>query len=421
MEIKKDLFKKTIYQIFVRNYSNEGTFEAVRKDLRRIKDLGVDIVYLMPIHPIGLLKRKGTMGSPYAIKDYYAISEDLGTLNDFKKLIDDVHDLGMQIIIDMVFNHTSPDSVILNEHEDYYYHKNGKLGNRCGDWSDIIDLDTSKDEVQNYLVDILKYWINVGVDGFRFDVASIIPLSFFKKARKKLGEKPIFLAESVHPGFLKWNKELGFESIEEHDLYEVFDISYCYNTFDAINDYLEGKTSSLNEYYNVLWEQEKYMPKDFNKTTALENHDQKRLASKVRGTVLENIVAYTILNKGTAFIYAGEEYKAAHLPELFEKDPIDKTLKDQKYYNFIKKLISIKKQYIFKHIEYINQNDKVMMFKVLTDTNKTVYGIFNLSNKLENMKIENGEYLNLIDDQNISIKEENISCLNPLFIIKKEA
>lgn len=421
MEIKKDLFKKTIYQIFVRNYSNEGTFEAVRKDLSRIKDLGVDIIYLMPIHPIGLLKRKGTMGSPYAIKDYYAISEDLGTLNDFKKLIDDVHDLGMQIIIDMVFNHTSPDSVILNEHEDYYYHKNGKLGNRCGDWSDIIDLDTSKDEVQNYLVDILKYWINVGVDGFRFDVASIIPLSFFKKARKKLGEKPIFLAESVHPGFLKWNKELGFESIEEHDLYEVFDISYCYNTFDAINDYLEGKTSSLNEYYNVLWEQEKYMPKDFNKTTALENHDQKRLASKVRGTVLENIVAYTILNKGTAFIYAGEEYKAAHLPELFEKDPIDKTLKDQKYYNFIKKLISIKKQYIFKHIEYINQNDKVMMFKVLTDTNKTVYGIFNLSNKLENMKIENGEYLNLIDDQNISIKEENISCLNPLFIIKKEA
>ncbi len=421
MKVKKELFKKTIYQIFVRNYSKEGTFEEVRKDLNRIKDLGVDIIYLMPIHPIGELKRKGIMGSPYAIKDYYGISQDLGTLADFKNLIADIHKLDMQIIIDMVFNHTSPDNVLLNEHEDYYYHKNGKLGNRCGDWSDIIDLDTSKEEVQDYLVDVLKYWMNVGVDGFRFDVASIIPLSLFKKAREKLGEKPIFLAESVHPGFLKWNKELGFESIEEHDLYEVFDIAYCYNTFDAINDYLEGKTTSLNEYYAALNEQEKYMPKDFNKTTALENHDQKRLASKVNGNVLNNVVAYTILNKGTAFIYAGEEYKAAHWPELFEKDPIDKTLKDPTYYEFIKRLVFIKKEYLFNRIEYINQNDKVMMFKALIDNNESIYGIFNFTNENISLKMENGKYLNLIDEQFIVVNDERIKCVEPLFLIKKEA
>ena len=173
-----------IYQVFVRNYSEDGSFESVRKDLKRIKDLGVDVIYLSPIHPISVLKRKGKVGSPYAIQDYFEIDKSNGSKEDFTNLINDVHKQGMKIIIDMVFNHTGRDNVLLKSHPEYYFYRNGKLGNRVGDWSDIIDLDTSRDDTKEYLLSVLKYWRGLGVDGFRFDVASMIPLDFFQKARR---------------------------------------------------------------------------------------------------------------------------------------------------------------------------------------------------------------------------------------------
>ena len=117
---------EVIYQIFPRNHHHNHSFKMIENDLKRIKELGVDIIYLMPIHEIGIKNRKGTYGSPYAIKDYYSISSFLGDLNNFRSLIDKTHKLKMKIILDMVFNHTSPDNVLLNDHEDYYYPKNGK-------------------------------------------------------------------------------------------------------------------------------------------------------------------------------------------------------------------------------------------------------------------------------------------------------
>ena len=131
-----------MYQIFVRNYSREGTFKEVEKDLDRIRSLGTDIVYFLPIHPTGEVKRKGTLGSPYAVKDYRAINPEYGTIDDFRELVAAIHDRGMKCIIDIVYNHTSPDSVLASEHPDWFYHKeDGTFGNRVGDWTDIIDLD----------------------------------------------------------------------------------------------------------------------------------------------------------------------------------------------------------------------------------------------------------------------------------------
>ena len=120
---KKNL---VIYQIFVRNYSEEGTFKKVEEDLSRLKELGIDIIYLTPIHEIGIENRKGTWGSPYAIKDYFSISSDLGNLDDFHDLVNKTHELGMKIILDMVFNHTSPDNVLVKSHPEYYFYKDGK-------------------------------------------------------------------------------------------------------------------------------------------------------------------------------------------------------------------------------------------------------------------------------------------------------
>ena len=145
-----------IYQVFVRNYSQDGSFVYLEKDLKRIKDLGVDIIYLTPINEIGQKNRKGNWGSPYASKDYYSISHDLGTKEDLISLINKTHELGMKIILDMVFNHTAPDSVLFKKHPEFYFYKDGKPGNRIGDWSDIIDLDTSREDTQDYLIEVLS-------------------------------------------------------------------------------------------------------------------------------------------------------------------------------------------------------------------------------------------------------------------------
>lgn len=406
---------KTIYQIFTRNYSKEGTFKAIENDLERIKDLGIDIIYLMPIHEIGRKNRKGTWGSPYAAKDYYSITPDYGTLDDFKSLINKTHELGMKLIIDMVFNHTAPDSVILNEHPDYYYYKDGKLGNRVGDWSDIIDLETTKPEVQEYLVDVLEYWHNQGVDGFRFDVASIIPLSLFKLARQRLGDEVFFIAESVEPGFIEYNRSQGFESIDDVDLYPTFDSSYCYNNFQLINDFMEGRTNTIKPYVESLNKVEATFPSNYNKCTALENHDQGRMAGKIHDEmVLKNMVAFSILNKGIAFIFAGEEYHASHKPELFEKDPIDKTLTNKEYYDFIKKLISIKKGKAFH--DYKNISWKALSDNVIEMSFDKYIGIFNLSGKPQTILLQEGKYKDLISDETIKVVNHMLQVNEPLML-----
>ena len=136
----KSYRNQIIYSVFVRNYSPEGTFEGVRRDLDRIQSLGTDIIWLLPIHPVGEKARKGSLGSPYAIQDYRAVNPEYGTLEDFQRLVDDIHAKGMKCIIDVVYNHTSPDSWLAQHHPEWFYRKpDGGFGNRVGDWTDIID------------------------------------------------------------------------------------------------------------------------------------------------------------------------------------------------------------------------------------------------------------------------------------------
>ena len=153
----KEYRNLVMYSVFVRNHSQEGTFEAVRRDLERIKSLGVDIIWLMPIHPIGTRARKGTAGSPYAISDYRAVHPDYGTLEDFRRLVDSIHQLGMECIIDVVYNHTSPDSWLAEHHPEWFYHRaDGSLGSHVGDWTDIADLDYTHRPLWDYQIETLK-------------------------------------------------------------------------------------------------------------------------------------------------------------------------------------------------------------------------------------------------------------------------
>ena len=159
---KTDLRNQVIYSIYVRNYSEEGTFLEVEKDLDRIKGLGVDIIWFLPIYPIGQEKRKGILGSPYAIADYRKVNPELGTMDDFKHLVEGIRTRGMRVMLDIVYNHTSPDSWLAKNHPEYFYKTpEGEMGNRVGDWGDIVDLDYGNKELWDYQIDTLKMWAGI--------------------------------------------------------------------------------------------------------------------------------------------------------------------------------------------------------------------------------------------------------------------
>ena len=320
------LQNQVIYSIYVRSHTQEGTFRAVVPDLDRIRALGTDIVWLMPIHPIGEKGKKGSLGCPYANRDYRSVNPAYGTMEDFRALVDAIHERGMRCIIDVVYNHTSPDSVLWAEHPEYFYKKpDGRPGNRVGDWTDIIDLDYSNKGLWDYQIESLRYWAGF-VDGFRCDVASLVPLDFWLKAREEVEKvRPgcIWLAESVHASFNALCRLNELYACCDRDLYEAFDIEYEYDIRESFDKFLRGE-EPLSSWIDMLNFQEGAYPKNYNKLRFLENHDQPRIASFVNDE--ERLKVYTAMlyfMKGTTLIFGGQERGLAHLPALFDKDSID--------------------------------------------------------------------------------------------------
>lgn len=351
----------TIYQVFVRNHTKEGTFNVLSQDLERIKSLGVDVLYLLPIHPIGVVARKGVYGSPYSIRDYQAISEDLGTKEEFVHLINKAHDLGLKVMMDMVFHHTSRDAVYIKKHPEWYIYKNGKLANKVGGWSDICDLEINNVDLQNYLIDTLIYWTKLGVDSFRFDVASLVPISFWtkaKKAVKSVNQKTIWLAESIEIEFRDYIRSIGEVAEDDQTLYQAFDILYDYDIFKEFKLALsDGK--HVKEYIDALNNQI-ILHGDKLKLHFLENHDQDRIASRLTKKRHLNWLKFVFMIHGVNFIYAGEEFGNTHKPDLFEKDPIDWSQKDLEIHQAYLDAIKMKK-----HME--RENIRVMVIEYLKD------------------------------------------------------
>ena len=322
----KALRTKMIYSVFIRNYSKEGTFEALRQDLDRIRALGTDIIWLMPVHPVGEKHRKGTLGSPYAIRDYRAVNPEFGSMEDFVNLTNDIHEKGMKVIIDVVYNHTSPDSVLAKEHPEWFFHKkDGSFGNKTGDWWDVIDLDYNNRALWDYQIETLKIWARY-VDGFRCDVAPMIPIEFWMQARQEIEEvRPgcIWLAESVEPEFIRDNRRRGITCASDSEIFRAFDISYEYDVYWDFNRYLTGE-EPLASYAQALNRQEAMYPDNYDKLRFLENHDRLRARFLIpQEQALRNWLAFVFFQKGTTLIYAGQEAGAARTPSLFDKDPVD--------------------------------------------------------------------------------------------------
>lgn len=323
---KISLRSQVIYSVYVRNHSREGTFAGVEKDLDRIHALGTDIIWFMPIHPIGVKGKKGALGCPYAIRDYREVNPEYGTLEDFKHLVDGIHRRGMRCIIDVVYNHTSPDSWLAEHHPDFFYRKpNGEMGNRCGDWQDVVDLDYAQKGLWDYQIATLKQWAGI-VDGFRCDVASLVPLDFWLKAREEVERvRPgcLWLAESIDPGFLMYYRDRGLVALSDSEIFQAFDISYDYDVNGFYADYTQGKIP-LSYYVDRLNQQEAIYPANYVKLRFLENHDNPRAGERVPDeNALVNWTAFLYFEKGTTLIYAGQEMENVHTPSLFDIDQVE--------------------------------------------------------------------------------------------------
>ena len=321
------LRNQVMYCVYVRNHTEEGTFRALMADLPRIKSLGADVIWLMPIHPIGVAGKKGSLGCPYAVRDYRAVNPAYGTMEDFRCLVEEIHRLGMRCIIDVVYNHTAPDSWLAEHHPEWFFRRpDGSLGNRVADWSDVVDLDYGNRALWDYQIETLCLWAEL-VDGFRCDAASMVPVDFWREARAACARVKgdlLWLAESVHADFVRELRSLGVPCWSDGELYPVFDVTYDYDIWAWYEGYLRGEVP-LSTYVDILRLQDGLYPDNYVKLRCLENHDRTRIAKLVRDRRrLENLTAFQLFQKGMALVYAGQEWANVHTPSLFEKDVVDR-------------------------------------------------------------------------------------------------
>ena len=302
-----------IYEVNIRQFSEQGTFDGVREQLPRLRDLGVDILWLMPIHPIGEENRKGTLGSYYSVRDYYGINPEFGTEADFRRLVDEAHDMGFHVILDWVANHTAWDNPLAAEHPDWYERdwKGDFRPTPWWDWSDIIDLDYSKPEVREYMADAMEYWVReFEIDGYRADVAGYVPLDFWEKVRSRLEQhRPVFM-------LAEW---------QTRDLHrKAFNATYAWEWKEAMQNIARNgaDTGALYGFYSA---NESAWPMDAMRMIYTSNHDQNSwdgVPGRIYGNAYEPAVVLQFIGEGIPMIYSGQEAGNTKQLEFFERDPI---------------------------------------------------------------------------------------------------
>jgi glycosidase len=320
-----------LYQLNTRQFTPDGTLNAAARELPRIKALGATIIWLMPIHPIGVQNRKGSVGSPYSVRDYRAVNPDLGTLADLKAFVAKAHGLGLHVILDWVANHSAWDNPIHAQHPDWY-DKDWKGANRptpWWDWSDIIDLDYSKPALREYMTGSMTYWVReAGIDGYRCDVAGYVPLDFWDNARAELDAiKPVFM----------------LAEFDQRDIFaRAFDAAYAWKWNNAMHDIAMGKAdaTALFGYYS---EHESAFPKGAQRMTYTENHDQNAWEGtefERFGPALNNAITLSFIGDGIPLIHNGQEAGNERRLKFFERDPI--VWRDHPNAALFRKLISFR-------------------------------------------------------------------------------
>ncbi|HEX5708414.1 MAG TPA: alpha-amylase family glycosyl hydrolase [Pyrinomonadaceae bacterium] len=324
-----------VYEIFPRAFSPEGNFAGVTRQLDRLRDLGVTILWLMPIHPTGQERKKGTIGSPYAVRDYYAINPDYGTKEDFKRLVSEAHKRGMKVIIDIVANHTSWDSVLMSRPGFHTRDATGKVVPPVADWADVADLNYDNPALRAYMIDMLKFWLReYDLDGFRCDVAGFVPTDFWESARAELEKlKPdiVMLAEWDTPDLLV----------------RAFDFDYAWPMHSALTDVLQGRRGA--SAIRATWEDERRkFPRGSLHMRFSDNHDERRAIARFgeQAALAASALVFTL--DGVPMLYNGMEVgdtTESGAPALFERLPIFWQIAErrQEFPRTYKQLIKLRK------------------------------------------------------------------------------
>ncbi len=320
-----------LYQLNTRQFTSEGTFKAAQAQLPRLAAMGVDIIWLMPIHPIGEANRKGSLGSPYAARDYRAVNPELGTEAEFRAFVDEAHRLGLKVILDWVANHSAYDNPLTQTHPEWYTRTpEGALMSPAGtDWSDVADFDYSQPGLRKYMTESLVYWVrDFGVDGYRADVAGYVPTDFWETARAELGKvKPVFM-------LAEW---------EQRDLHaRAFDATYGWGWKEAMQRLARDGSGAgaMRGYYAG---QSETWPHAAMRMVYTENHDQNSwdgVAAEIYGPAYEAAIALSFTGPGLPLIYNGQEAGNDRMLKFFERDPI--VWREGKHAALIAKLIALK-------------------------------------------------------------------------------
>lgn len=412
--VNSDINKLAIYEVFIRNHSESGDFSGLIDDLDRIQAMGIDVIWLMPIHPIGVVGRKGTMGSPYAVRDNRAVNREYGTLDDFLRLIHEIHSRGMKCMMDAVLHHTSRDSVLLESHPEFFRKNDkGEFINRVADWSDVYDLNYANSDLWDMQIGNLKFWVQMGVDGFRCDVASLVPIEFWESAVEKLRTVKrdlIWLAETLTPQFLEEARRLGIEAQDDVTMRRVFHITYDYDLFPIYESYLDGN-ATLDDLVDALNRQNRMCADDHYKLRFVENHDLKRARKRIKDIAyLRMWTAFQFFLKGPILIHGGQETSDTHAPSLFDKDPVQWNRIDEGMTAYLKRMVEIKKIYVPTRCDTEISMSRGSLIVRHRGIGRELIGVFNLGKKSRDVDlgIDDKIYTDMISDEIIEVKRGEI-------------
>ena len=425
-----------IYEVNIRQYSPEGTFNAFTKDIPQLKELGVKIIWVMPIFPISQTKRKATggddskfasempaaeqhkyLGSYYAVSDFKKVNPEFGTIEDFRNLVKTAHKNGIYVILDWVPNHTGWDHVWIKNHP-VYYTKNAKgeiidpinpeTGKSWG-WTDVADLNYDNQNLRKAMTADMMYWIkDEAIDGFRCDVAGNVPLDFWQQAIPQLRkQKNIFmLAEAWEPALLKNN---------------LFDMAYAWDGHHTLNKIAQGKepVKQFDAYIEKI--NKNYEANDI-LMNFVDNHDENSWNGTIKSRLGEAEAAMTALSylmPGMPLVYSGNEYGLAHSLKFFEKDSIPKTKGKQwelraklgKIKNEIDALHGGKNKANYKRLNASNEN--VLAFERMKNGKKVIY-LANLSAKPVSVSLPvSGQYKDLMNEKMMDLKTSQVLSMLP--------
>ena len=396
-----------MYEVNVRQFTPEGTFNAFAEHLPRLKELGVDILWFMPVTPIGEVERKGTLGSYYSVKDYTGINPEFGTKEDFQNLVNQIHEMGMHVIIDWVANHTAWDHPWTQTNPEFFY--TDADGNftppHDTDWSDVIQLDYTNHDLWDAMISEMRYWVEeVNIDGFRCDVAYLVPTEFWNRARRELeAVKPIFmLAEADHPELMEHAFNAGYSWISHH----------------AMNRIAQGEddVTALDNYF--FEENQGNYPIGTYKINFISNHDENSWAGTVFDRLGDGMEAMAVLANtvpGMFLLYNGQEAGLDKMLEFFEKDEIDWS--DLKYQEFYQTLFQLKKDnralwngLAGGEMKRVNTNDDNSIFAFTREKDgDKVFVVLNLSAADNTVTFTNGDfpgrYTELFEQTEVEINE----------------